>query len=194
MTHVTHFQLRNAFAFAIIPNVEAATKSTAPARDSKADDRDLALRLGSLMLCTLGSEGGAVIKTIDETGLNFPQMKALVSLAGPDDAPPATVKDIAERLGISLASASRAVDDLVKRDLATRVEDPDDRRVRRVSLTADGQGIADELFAARLVGLEKFVASLSGAERRKLEAALEALLQRDDVGDAYRTHRMRTHP
>jgi DNA-binding MarR family transcriptional regulator len=172
--------------------VEAATKTSAPARQT-ADDRDLALRLGSLMLCTLGSEGGAVIKTIDETGLNFPQMKALVTLAGPDDAQPATVKDVAERLGISLASASRAVDDLVKRDLATRVEDAEDRRVRRVSLTADGQGVADELFASRLVGLETFVASLSSTERRKLEAALEVLLQRDDVGEAYRTHRKRTY-
>src|SRR4051794_23551226 len=173
--------------------MEAATK-TRPTSASKAvDDRDLALRLGSLMLCTLGSEGGAVIKAIDETGLNFPQMKALVSLAGHNDSPPTTVKDIAERLGISLASASRAVEDLVKRKLATRVEDPDDRRVRRVALTADGHGIADELFAARLVGLEKFVASLSAVERRKLGAALELLLQRDDVGEAYRTHRKRAY-
>jgi DNA-binding MarR family transcriptional regulator len=177
---------------AIIPIVEAATKTHAPARRTS-DDRDLALRLGSLMLCTLGSEGGAVIKTIDDTGLNFPQMKALVALAGHDEEPLPTVKAIAERLGISLASASRAVDDLVKRELATRVEDPDDRRVRRVSLTTEGQGIADELMAARLVGLEKFVASLSAVERRKLEAALEVLLKRDDVGDAYRTHRKRTY-
>jgi len=190
--HVTHFHLRNAFVFAIIPFVEAATKTAAPARQT-GGDRDLALRLGSLMLCTLGSEGGAVIKTIDETGLNFPQMKALVTLAGHAEDPPATVKMVAERLGISLASASRAVDDLVKRDLATRVEDPDDRRVRRVSLTADGQGVADKLFASRLVGLEKFVASLSPTERRKLEAALEVLLQRDDVGEAYRTHSRRTY-
>ena len=76
--------------------------------------------------------------SIDETGLNFPQMKALVRLAGHDDREPPTVKEVAERLGISLASASRAVDDLVRRDLATRVEDADDRRVRRVSLTANG--------------------------------------------------------
>lgn len=173
--------------------MEAATKTRPAARSKAPDDRDLALRLGSLMLCTLGSEGGAVIKAIDDTGLNFPQMKALVNLAGHDDSPPMTVKDVAERLGISVASASRAVDDLVKRELATRVEDQDDRRVRRVALTAAGQGIADELFAARLVGLEKFVTSLSAVERRKLESALEALLQRDDVGDAYRTHRKRTY-
>jgi DNA-binding MarR family transcriptional regulator len=171
--------------------MEAATTPAPADRAGSVDDRDLALRLGALMLCTLGSEGGAVIKAIDESGLSFPQMKALVTLAGHDEPEPATVKQVAERLGLSLASASRAVDDLVKRALATRVEDPDDRRQRRVSLTADGQAVADELMAARLVGLEKFVASLRAAERRKLEAALEALLQRDEIADAYRIHRRR---
>ena len=172
--------------------MEAATKTpSAPRRGKGVADRDLALRLGSLMLCTLGSEGGAVIKAVDESGLNFPQMKALVTLSGHEDEP-ATVKALAEHLGISVASASRAVETLVKRDLATRVEDEVDRRVRRVSLTAEGQAIADELTAARLVGLEKFVASLAPRERSKLEAALEVLLERDDVGTTYRTHRRRT--
>jgi DNA-binding MarR family transcriptional regulator len=143
------------------------------------------------MLCTLSSEGGAVIRAIDESGLSFPQMKVLVTLAGHDDAQPSTVKQVAERLGLSLASASRAVDELVKRGLATRVEDADDRRVRRVSLTSDGQEVADELMAARLAGLESFVGTLSAEERRKLDAALEVLLKRDDVADVYRTHRRR---
>jgi DNA-binding MarR family transcriptional regulator len=170
----------------------AAAGSRARARQPAraAGDRDLALKLGSLMLCTLGSEGGAVIKAVDDSGLNFPQMKVLVTLAGHEDEP-ASVKRIAEHLGISLASASRAVDTLVKRALATRVEDPEDRRVRHVSLTAEGQGIADELMAARLAGLEGFVGSLSAPERRKLEGALDVLLRRDDVGSAYRTHRRR---
>src|SRR5919198_679680 len=88
-------------------------------------------------------------------------------------------------LALSLASASRAVDELVKRALASRVEDPDDRRVRRVSLTADGQEVADELMAARMAGLESFVATLGPEERRKLDAALEALLEREDVADIY---------
>jgi DNA-binding MarR family transcriptional regulator len=172
--------------------MEAATGPGRPSREAHArDDRDLALRFGALMMCTLSSDGGAVIQAIDESGLNFPQMKALVVLAGHDDAEPATVKQVAERLGISLASASRAVEVLVRRALATRVEDPDDRRIRRVSLTAEGHAVADELIAARLVGLERFVASLSPLERRKLEAALDVLLEREDIADAYRTHRRR---
>src|SRR5436190_10046652 len=164
--------------------MEAATQAKPQTKPSAAD-RDLAIRLGSLMLCTLGSEGGAVIRVIDETGLTFTQMKALVRLSSTEDAEPPTLKLVAEGLGLSLASASRAVDGLVRRDLATRVEDPDDRRIRRISLTADGQAIADELMAARLAGLERFVGTLAADERRKLDAALEVLLRRDDFAATY---------
>jgi DNA-binding MarR family transcriptional regulator len=172
--------------------MEAATKTRTRRDRSATSDRELALRLGSLMLATLGSDGGGVIRAVDESGLSFPQMKALITLVGEEGNEPATVKLVAERLGLSLASASRAVDELVKRGLATRVEDPDDRRVRRVSLTAAGQQVADELVAARLAGLERFVRTLSGQERRKLDAALEVLLGREEIADAYRTHRRRT--
>ena len=175
--------------------MEAATRPRGSAgRSAASDDRDLALRFGALMMCTMSSDGGGVIQAIDDSGLSFPQMKALVTLAGREEAEPATVKEVAERLGISLASASRAVDTLVRRELATRVEDPEDRRIRRVSLTAEGQAVADELLAARLVGLERFVASLSPLERRRLESALGVLLQREDIAAAYRTHRRRARP
>jgi DNA-binding MarR family transcriptional regulator len=190
---VTHFQLRKPFGFAIIPFMEATTKTrNSVGGPATGDDRDLALRFGALMLCTLSSDGGAVIQAIDESGLNLAQMKVLVALAGHEGDDPATVKDVAEPLGISLATASRAVDALVRRNLASRVEDRDDRRVRRVSLTASGQEVADELIAARLAGLERFVASLSPLERRRLEDALDVLLKREEIAEAYRTHRRRT--
>ena len=170
--------------------MEAATKQRRPT-GSKTADRELALRLGSLMLCSFGSDGGSVIRAIDESGLSFTQMKALVSLAGHEDDQAATVKLVSGELGISLASASRAVDGLVRRELATRVEDPDDRRVRRVSLTPEGQSIADELMAARLAGLERFIETLSAEERVKLDAALEVLMRREDIAETYRSHRKR---
>ncbi len=155
-------------------------------------DRELALRLGSFMLCSFGSDGGAVIRAIDESGLTFSQMKVLVALAARTDDDPMTVKRISERVGLSLASASRTVDELVKRSLVSRVEDPDDRRVRRISPTAEGQEIADVLMEARLAGLESFVSSLSDLERRKLDAALEVLLRREDIARSYEQHKERT--
>jgi DNA-binding MarR family transcriptional regulator len=140
------------------------------------------------MLHALGSDGGAVMRAIDETGLGLVQFKALITLAGHEEEQDAPVKLVAEQLGVSVPSASRAVDELVRRGLASRDEDPDDRRVRRVSLTAAGRELSEQVMAARVAGLERFVATLSAAERHKLDAALEVLLKREEIGDLYRSH------
>jgi DNA-binding MarR family transcriptional regulator len=153
-----------------------------------AEDHELAIRLGALMLHALGTDSGAVMKAIDRTGLNLIQFKTLIALAGHEGDDPSSVKLLAERVGVSVPSASRAVDDLVKRRLATRVEDPDDRRVRRVSLTATGRALSNEVISARVAGLERFIATLSATERRKLDAALEVLLKREEIADLYRSH------
>ena len=92
---------------------------------------------------------------------------------------------LSDELGISTASASRAADGLVRKKLTTRVEDPDDRRVRRLALTSRGRELADRIISARLAGLEEFTASLASDEREKLEAALEALLKRPEVAEIY---------
>jgi len=164
--------------------MEAATKT-----DAKQDDRELALRLGTLVLCTMSTDGGGVIRAIDESGLTFVQMKTLVTVSGDEE--PSAINSISERLGISLPSASRAVDGLFKKDLVTRVEDEVDRRVRRVVLTEEGQEVANRLITARLEGLESFVAGLSAAERRKLDAALELLIERPEIAEIYETHARR---
>jgi DNA-binding MarR family transcriptional regulator len=104
-------------------------------------------------------------------------------LAGPEGEEPYAGRDIAERLQISLASVSRAVDGLVRSRLVTRVEDPDDRRVRRLSITSKGQRLAGEIVAARMADLEAFAASLTPTQLRKLDAALEAILD-DEASQA----------
>jgi len=140
------------------------------------------------MLYALGSDGGAVMRAIDETGLGLVQFKTLVSLAGNPDREQAPVKQVAEQLGVSVPSASRSVEELVKRGLVSRTEDPEDRRVRRVALTPAGQELADEVMAARVAGLEQFAATLTAAERRKLEAAVDVMLKRDEIAEVYRSH------
>jgi DNA-binding MarR family transcriptional regulator len=127
-----------------------------------------------------------VFRVIDESGLTFSQMKVLVELEADEDA--GTVTALSEELGISAASASRAADGLVRKKLATRVEDVDDRRVRRLALTSRGRDLADRIISARLAGLEEFTDSLNTDERRKLEAALDALLKRPEVAEIYRSY------
>jgi DNA-binding MarR family transcriptional regulator len=145
---------------------------------------DLAIKLGAFLLRCMGGASSEVFRMIDESGLTFMQMKVLVELEAADE-DARTVTAISEELGISAASASRAADGLVRKKLATRVEDPDDRRIRRLALTAKGRQLADRIISARLAGLEDFTDSLDRDERQKLEAALDALLKRPEIAEIY---------
>jgi DNA-binding MarR family transcriptional regulator len=111
-------------------------------------------------------------------------MKVLVELQAAE-AELRTVTAVSEQLGISAASASRAADGMVRKKLVTRIEDPDDRRVKRLALTAKGQRLADRIISARLAGLEEFARSLEADERQKLESALDALMERPEMAEIY---------
>jgi DNA-binding MarR family transcriptional regulator len=159
--------------------MEAATKTS-----SKGATGEFALKLGAFLLRCMGGASSEVFRVIDESGLTFSQMKVLVELDAAD-VNAGTVTALSEELGISPPSASRAADGLVRKRLATRVEDRDDRRVRRLALTPKGRQLADRIISARLAGLEDFTASLSAHEHQKLEAALDALLKRPEIAEIY---------
>jgi DNA-binding MarR family transcriptional regulator len=160
--------------------MEAATSEKKGTRVSD----ELALKIGALILRCMGPQGGQVLRVLDESGLTFAQMKFLVELQTPDDELH-TVTALAEELGISAASASRAADEMVRKKLVTRVEDPNDRRVKRLALTAKGHRLADRIISARLAGLEEFARSLEADERQKLESALDALMERPEMAEIY---------
>ena len=168
------------------------TATAAPLAKLTKADRELGHRLGAVILRCMSADGGTAIRVIDESGLTFIQMKLLMTLAGTlDDAP--TLKPLAEKLGLSLPSASRAIDALVNRQLVDRTEDPSDRRQRRLALTDSGQELADRITAARLEGLGQFAASLTDTERERLDDALELLLEREEIADVYHQFRRQAH-
>jgi DNA-binding MarR family transcriptional regulator len=105
----------------------------------------------------------------------------------PEESP--TLSSVAEKLDLSMPSASRAVEWLVKRGYVARAEDPDDRRARRLELTDAGDEVAHRLLSARLEGLGQFAASLGEEERERLSAALELLLEREEFADIYQQFR-----
>jgi DNA-binding MarR family transcriptional regulator len=165
--------------------MEAATRTR---KDSPRETAgELSLKLGAFLLRCMGGASSDVFRVIDESGLTFSQMKVLVELEAADE-DARTVTALSDELGISPASASRASDGLFRKKLVTRVEDPVDRRVRRLALTARGRELADRIISARLAGLEDFTASLSADERHKLESALDALLKRPEVAEIYRNY------
>jgi DNA-binding MarR family transcriptional regulator len=164
--------------------MEAATKSRTASSPRPKAEQELALKMGALILHCMGGRGSEAFRVIDDSGLTFAQVKALMALEGPTGEN-RTVTTLAEELGISAASASRAAEGLVRGGLARRVEDPDDRRVRPLELTGKGRGLADRIISARLAGLEDFASSLEPAQRKKLETALDALLERGEIAEIY---------
>ena len=144
------------------------------------------MRLGAFLRHIFIFSGGEHLRKLEESGLSLTQVKALLMLAGPEGAEPYAGRDIAERLQVSLASVSRAVDGLVRSRLVKRVEDRDDRRVRRLTITEKGRRLAGEIVAARLADLEAFAESLTSVQRRKLDSALEAMLDSDEIRAAAR--------
>jgi DNA-binding MarR family transcriptional regulator len=152
----------------------------------EAGAQETAARLGALLRHLFLYDRGNMLRVIEESGLSMTQCKALLELGGMGATEPRQVSDLAETFGVSVPSMSRAVDALVKKRLATRVEDAEDRRVRRVAITEKGKRLVETLLVVRQAGMEAFAGSLSAAQRRKLDAAVDSLMDREDIADAYR--------
>jgi MarR family transcriptional regulator for hemolysin len=151
-----------------------------------AEARDTAARICALMRHVFLYDRGNQLRVLEESGLTTSQCKALLELGGLGNCPSTwQVSDLATLLGSSLPSMSRAVDSLVKKNLATRVEDPTDRRVRVVRITADGKRLVEKLTTVKRNGLEAFASTLNATQRHKLDAAVESLMDREDIATTY---------
>lgn len=145
-----------------------------------------AARLSALLRHLFLYDRGNQLRVIETCGLSMTQCKALLELGGLGQAvEPRQVSDLAETFGVSVPSMSRAVDALVKEGLATRVEDPEDRRARRVAITRKGEELVRTLLLVRQAGMEAFAATLTREQRRKIDAAVDALMDRADIAEAY---------
>jgi DNA-binding MarR family transcriptional regulator len=156
------------------------------AGDPGPEAQETAARLTALLRHVFLYDRGNQLRVVEESGLSITQCKVLLELGGLGQAAEARhVGDLAESFGVSVPSMSRAVDALVKDHLATRIEDPEDRRVRQVRITAKGKDLVETLVAMRQSGIEAFASTLSAAQRRKLDAAVDALMDRDDIAQTY---------
>ena len=157
------------------------------------ETRETAARISALLRHLFLYDRGNLLQVLEDSGLSTTQTKALLELGGiGEEVEPRQVSELAETLGVSLPSVSRAVDSLVRKGLATRVEDLADRRVRRVAITAKGKKLVETLLLIRQVGMEAFAGSLSVAQRRKLDTAVDSLMDRKDIAAAYRHLKGRT--
>jgi DNA-binding MarR family transcriptional regulator len=140
-----------------------------------ASAQQLADLLGRLLLHLNRMSSPELFRMLGELGLSFTQVKALHLLLEAGDV---NVKDVAQRLGMSLPAMSRAVDGLVQRGYVERLESPTDRRARVVRLLPPGRSLLTEMQQARLSALKEFAATLPDEERAGLHASLLPIVER----------------
>jgi DNA-binding MarR family transcriptional regulator len=154
---------------------------TSAARGGATTSTDLAGDIYALVVYLHKNCNHDLFEAVGTLELTLTQIKLLHHL---DDASHSlTLKEAAEFVHVSLPAASRLVDDLVRRGFVQRNEDAEDRRMKRVRLTADGGAVIRRLNAARLSGLVQFAESLSDEERDRLAQALSTLMRREDLAN-----------
>lgn len=84
--------------------------------------------------------------------------------------------ELGERLGVSAPTASGLVDRLVDKHLIMRVDDPGDRRVRRLHPTEDGLSVVREMDSLFGRAMGAVIAHLSLADLELMAASTRAML------------------
>ena len=88
------------------------------------------------------------------------------------------VSDIGDHLGVSSAAASQLLDRLVQQNLIQRIEDPIDRRAKRISLTERGREVIDGGLQGREQWFTTLADAMSEHERGTVLAGLKILIRK----------------
>lgn len=89
---------------------------------------------------------------------------------------PRRVSLLARRLSVSTPTMTGILDRLVRQDLISRQDDPEDRRVVLNALTEKGQGLIERLQPVQPDRLRAIVNHLASGERKDVATGLASLL------------------
>jgi len=112
---------------------------------------------------------------LEETGIDDTDFRILEALLNKGPLP---VNTIGPKVYLTPGSISVAVDRLLDRGLVSRVESPEDRRVRIVSLTAKGKELIAPVFRKHAAEIKRVFADTSPKELRNLETILQKIGKR----------------
>jgi MarR family 2-MHQ and catechol resistance regulon transcriptional repressor len=107
---------------------------------------------------------------IEETGISDTDFRVLEALLHKGPLP---VNTIGPKVHLTPGSISVAVDRLLEKGLVSRVENPDDRRVRIVALTKTGKDLIVPIFRKHSAEIGRLFADANPKELRILETFLK---------------------
>ena len=111
------------------------------------------------------------LRTVAPT-CSFLEMKTLVFVSEKKNP---TMKDLADELGISSPAMTAVVDKLVKNDDLNRIADKSDRRITRISLTAQGKKTLEKNRSTVFEAFNKRASVLNDIEKAELSRLLTKL-------------------
>ncbi len=109
-----------------------------------------------------------------ETGLSMPQFGILMQLHHRGTS---GMSEIGERFGVTPAAASQLVDRLVQSGYVQRVEDPNDRRAKLLSLANKGRDFIQRGTQERYHWVNELAEKLTPDERSKITDALNIVIR-----------------
>jgi DNA-binding MarR family transcriptional regulator len=108
------------------------------------------------------------------TGLSMPQFSIMMQLYYRGAC---GISEISERFEITNAAASQHVDNLVQAGLIERTEDPRDRRVKHIQLSAKGKALIEKGMNERYRWVDALAKNLSEKDRERTAEALIILTE-----------------
>lgn len=128
--------------------------------------------------CIMHRDQAELFAVVAELDLTMPQIRGMYVLNS--SSAPIGLSELAPQMGLSIPAAGRAIDALVRKGFVARAEDPDDRRVKRLSVTDEGLLAIQRVAEARRVGFRRFAETLDPSRRALLAEAFTTVLQREE--------------
>lgn len=133
--------------------------------------------LGDFLRRLFSQMDGAAMDRLVEADVSLTQARILLTLSYCDASFP--IGELADLLGLSMATAGRNVDQLVHLGLVERKESTEDRRVKLVSLTQSGVAMTDDHVESKRQALRAFAARVPLENCELLIDALAPVLAGD---------------
>ncbi|MGF6288304.1 DNA-binding MarR family transcriptional regulator [Paraburkholderia youngii] len=117
---------------------------------------------------------GKTLAALTDASVTLQQVLLLRRLASSSESTPSA---LAEQMHMSLPAVSQMVERLFQLDLVSRIDSPDDRRKKQLSVTRHGRALLKRIAEARTADYAAGIASLSPGVRTALARVLQDALK-----------------
>jgi len=114
----------------------------------------------------------------DRFGLTIAEWRVMAVLGG---TPGLSARDVAERTAMDKVQVSRAVESLMRARRVQRQADANDGRITRLSLTARGRAIYDQVVPLALHLEDVFLSALTAEERSQFDLLMSKLARQANL-------------